>query len=572
MLGQIVVCSAFFIRPETSRFLSGRQIVRSHLFRRFVLQLGVSAGLFLASASLTPGQDQRDAPPPTESSPEIRALGDSVRALQAEVQALNSQLRELRADEERDHAENQELRAELQRAGSGVGVTANASSRTPSSRDSSAAYLLPASVTAPQAATPVEAPNPGLTTEQRLASLEDNQQLLDARITEQSQTKVESGSKYRVRLSGIVLLNMFDTQGVVDNLDVPQIAVEPGPLDSSGTFGGSLRQSQIGIEAFGPDVAGARTSANVKFDFFGGFPEVPNGVTTGIVRLRTGTVRFDWANTSIVAGQDQLFFAPLAPTSLSSLAIPALAYSGNLWNWTPQIRVEHRVNFSGGSNLLLQAGILDSLSGEVPASAYQRFPTWGERSGQPAYAARVSWSVPAFGKDLTVGAGGYYGRQYWGWGHSVDGWAGTTDMTVPIGQFFEFTAAFYRGRAVGGLAGAIGQDVLVSGSTINSTTIVKGLDSMGGWAQLKFKPTAKFEINGAFGQDNPFASELRMFPASPSFYGALVSKNWSPFVNFIYQARSDVLFSVEYRRLQTTYLDNNAYSANHVGLSLGYIF
>jgi hypothetical protein len=546
--------------------------VPSHLFRRFVLPWGVSIGLLLSSASLMLAQDQRDAPPPAESSPEIRVLEDSVRQLQAEVQALNSELRELRAGEERDHAENQDLRAELQRAGSGTGAPANPSSRTPSSGGTSAAYFLPASVAAPQAATPVEPPNSNLTTEQRLASLEENQQLLDARITEQNQTKVESGSKYRVRLSGIVLLNMFDTQGVVDNLDVPQIASEPGPFDSTGTFGGSLRQSQIGIEAFGPDVAGARTSANVKFDFFGGFPEVPNGVTTGIVRLRTGTVRFDWANTSIIAGQDQLFFAPLAPTSLASLAIPALSYAGNIWNWTPQVRVEHHVNFSGGSNLLLQAGILDSLSGEAPVSTYQRFPTWGERSGQPAYATRLSWSVPAFGKDLTVGAGGYYGRQYWGWGHTVDGWAGTTDVTVPLGQFFEFTAAFYRGRAVGGLAGAIGQDVLVSGSTINSATIVKGLDSMGGWAQLKFKPTAKFEINGAFGQDNPFANELRMFPATPSFYGALLSKNSSPFVNFIYQARSDVLFSAEYRRLQTTYLDYNSYSANHVSLSVGYIF
>ncbi len=95
---------------------------------------------------------------------------------------------------------------------------------------------------------------------------------------------------------------------------------------------------------------------------------------------------------------------------------------------------------------------------------------------------------------------------------------------------------------------------------------------MGGWAQLKFKPTAKFEINGAFGQDNPFAGELRMFPESPSYYGTLFSKNSSPFVNFIYQVRSDVLFSIEYRRLRTTVLDSDSYSADHVSLSLGYLF
>ena len=47
----------------------------------------------------------------------------------------------------------------------------------------------------------------------------------------------------------------------------------------------------------------------------------------GLVRLRTGTFRMDWADTSVIAGQDTLFFAPLAPTSIATLAVPALSYS-----------------------------------------------------------------------------------------------------------------------------------------------------------------------------------------------------------------------------------------------------
>jgi hypothetical protein len=534
------------------------------------LHLGIGVGVLLSSAGFATAQDARSAATASAApAPEVRSLGDTVHELQAEVQALASQLRKVCTDEERDRAEIRELRGEPGRAPASTATVADTSNR----QDSYAPYS-PARTPAPAppATMPVDAGPQQQTTEQRLASLEENQQLLGAEITDQNQTKVESASKYRVRLSGIALMNMFDNQGVVGNQDVPQVALEPNPAYSSSTFGGSIRQSQIKLEAFGPDVAGAHTSASLTFDFAGGFPEVQNGISTGIARLRTGTVRFDWANTSIIAGQDQLFFSPLAPTSLDSLAVPALSYSGNLWSWTPQIRIEHRIDLARGSSLLLQGGILDSLSGEEPPSAYQRYPTYGEQSGQPAYAARVSWSSPLSGQNLTVGAGGYYGRQYWGFGHSVDGWAGTTDLTLPLGKFFELTAAFYRGRAVGGLAGGIGQDVLVSGPAINSTTIVKGLDSMGGWAQLKFKPTAKFEVNGAYGQDNPFASELRMFPASPSYYGPLFSRNASPFVNFIYQVRSDILFSIEYRRLHTTVLDNDSYSANHVGLSVGYVF
>lgn len=538
--------------------------------RNLLWHFCICAGLLLSGAGLARAQDERGAASASaEPSADVRALGDTVHELQAQVQALTSQLRELRADEERDRAETRELRSELRQVVAPLTMVADVSQQSnPYAPYSPTRSSAPAS----QAAVPADNAAQAPTTEQRLASLEENQQLIDSKVTEQSQTKVESGSKYRVRLSGIVLMNVFDNQGVVGNQDIPEIAAEPGPYDSSGTFGGSLRQSQVEVEAFGADVAGAHTSANLTFDFAGGFPEVPNGVSTGIVRLRTGTVRLDWANTSIIAGQDQLFFSPLAPTSLASLAVPALSYSGNLWSWTPQIRVEHRINFSQGSSLLLQGGILDSLSGEPPLSTYQREPTYGERSGQPAYAARISWSLPVSGQTLTAGAGGYYGRQYWGFGQSVHGWAGTADLTLPLGKYFQLTAAFYRGRAVGGLSGAIGQDVLLSESTINPTTIVKGLDSMGGWAQLKFKPTAKFEINGAFGQDNPFAGELRMFPESPSYYGTLFSKNSSPFVNFIYQVRSDVLFSIEYRRLRTTVLDSDSYSADHVSLSLGYLF
>jgi len=545
--------------------------VRHDRSRSLLWHFCICAAAILSSVGPALAQENRGAAPTSaEPTADVRALGETVHELQAEVQALTSQMRELRAAEERDRAETMELRSKLERSPS---LQLTAADDVTRQSDPYAPYSPTRSATPPaQTTAPAESAAPTQTTEQRLEALEENQQLIDSKITEQSQTKVESGSKYRLRLSGIVLMNVFDNQGVVDNQDVPEVAVAPGPYDSSGTFGGSLRQSQVELEAFGPDVAGAHTSANLTLDFAGGFPEVPNGVTTGIVRLRTGTVRFDWDDTSIIAGQDQLFFSPLAPTSLASLAVPPLSYSGDLWSWTPQIRVEHRIKFEEGSSLLLQGGILDSLSGEPPLSAYQRYATYGERSGQPAYAARISWSMPLSGQTLTIGAGGYYGRQYWGFGKSIDGWAGTGDLTLPLGKFFELTAAFYRGRAVGGLSGAIGQDVLVSGSGVSPATIVKGLDSIGGWAQLKFKPTAKFEINGAFGQDNPFASELRMFPSSPSYYGTLFSKNSSPFVNFIYQVRSDILFSMEYRRLRTTVLNSDSYSADHVSLSLGYLF
>jgi hypothetical protein len=174
---------------------------------------------------------------------------------------------------------------------------------------------------------------------------------------------------------------------------------------------------------------------------------------------------------------------------------------------------------------------------------------------------------------MTVGEGGYYGRQYWGLNRHVNGWAATTDLTMPLGPQFTLTGTFYRGSGVGGFGGAIGQDIVLSGSFVSPATVIQGIDSMGGWAQLKFKPKANFEINGAFGQDNPFASQLRMFAATtPPIYGDdLLARNRSASVNFIYQPKSNIMMSLEYLRLQTFVLDES-YSASHINLALGYIF
>jgi len=528
-------------------------------------------GLGLACAQDTP----RPAPGvlSADTAAAVAALADSLRDLQAQIQTLYSQLDELRAEQSRSSVEVSELRRELDAAKAQLSLRSLAPGEPPFSPSGELTAK-----EAPPSSSLAAAPQP-IASEQaspdRVSQLEENLQLTEAKLGDQYQTKIESGSKYRVRLSGLVLLNMFENRGLADNMDVPQVALPRGLLDSSGSFGGTLRQSQIGLEVFGPDIEGAHTSANVKFDFAGGFPYQPNGVAEGLVRLRIGTVRIDWKNTSIVAGQDTLFFAPLAPTSLASVSYPPLSYAGNLWAWTPQVRIEHRVTLSEDSSIQLQGGILDGLSGDYPsqdATNYGRYPSWGEMSSQPAYAARVAWSHSLFGQDLIVGAGGYYDRQFWGLGRNVDAWASTVDLTVPLGKYLGLTGAFYRGRAVNGLGGGIGQGVLINGSFVDPNTAVRGLNSMGGWAQLKIKPTTRFEINAALGIDNPFASDIRKYGGSQSYLGPWLSRNVSPFVNFIYQVRSNVLFSLEYRRLQTYTLDSTANSANHVNASVGYIF
>jgi len=545
--------------------------------RKVSLSLSRSLSLVIAfflSPVIGRCQQTSQSPSP-DGSADVHALLKTLHELQGEVQSLHAQLDQLRSEQQHSRAQTATLRRELHAA---IGDKSPAFN--------SARYRIPSLSSTPEpseapttnAALARDSPSAATLAEQqahaeRIGKLEENQDLIEGKLNDQYQTKIESASKYKVRLSGMVLFNTFSNRGVVDNLDFPGLALERQADDSRGAFGASFRQSQIGMQAFGPEIAGAHTSADINFDFAAGFADSPNGVTAGIVRLRTGTVRLDWKNTSIVAGQDHLFFAPLAPSSLAAVAVPALAYSGNLWAWTPQVRIEHRVQLTEASKLTFQGGILDSMTGEYPGYEGYREPNAGEKSGQPAYASRVAWSGTLFGQELTAGFGGYYARQNWSFGRNIDSWTGTTDLTVPLGQHFEFTGEFYRGRALGGLGGGIDQTILVSGDLQDPATTIEGLNSMGGWAQLKFKPVPKFEVNGAFGHDNPFGSQVARFTDVPTYYDALFSKNQTWFTNFIYQPRSDVLFSIEFRRLRTFGSEGEPPNRAHqLNFALGYLF
>ena len=495
-----------------------------------------------------------------------QSLEQSLRTLAQQVQQLNATISELRSEVSRSRQETRELRHELEGA---LNRLALAGSAAPPNETTTIAKR---QAQEPSVQSGVNRPSghPGLN--ERVSSLEENQELLKAKVDDQYQSKVESASKYRVRLSGIALLNAFENSGRVDNQDVPNLALGRGAFDTAGSFGATVRQSELGFVVYGPTIAGARTSANLHVDLFGGFPNTLNGVTEGLMRLRTATVRMDWDRTSIVVGQDTPFFSPLSPTSIASLGNPAFSYAGNLWTWTPQARVEHRFNLSNSSGITLQAGFLDPLSGEPPASDFYRSPQAGERSRQPAYASRIAWTHGPDDRALSLGLGGYYSRQNYGIGRSIDAWAGTADLSVPMGNRLGLTGEFYRGRALGGLGGGTGRSVIFSGPVTDPTSSLAGLNTIGGWTQLKFKASEAVEFNAAYGQDNPFSSDLRRFYTSYSYAYSRVLRNQSEMFNVIYRPRTDLIFSLEYRHINTSETNGDRYTAGHLNLGVGVLF
>ena len=530
-----------------------------------ILRVAVS---LVAAVVLFTSYGQTQQAPASPATPAPGDVGKVVHDLQDQVRELRAVVDEMRAENAQSRAEMHQLREDLQTTRA---LLANPAANPPAAVAANSA----AAVKPPQAGvytTAAEGPQASNSIEDRVQKLEETTSLTGSKVDEQYQTKVETASKYRARLHGILLMNAFRNVGNSDNLDFPSYSEPVRPGWPQANVGATLRQSEIGLEVFGPNVMGAKTSGDVQLDFSGGFPATGNGVNFGVVRLQTASLRFDWEHTSVVAGQDALFISPLSPTSFASLATPAFAFAGNLWGWTPQVRVEHRFAISDQQTVTMQAGVLDNLDWETPYNSFYRAPQAGELSGQPAAAFRTAWSRPVQKRPLSVGVAGYYGRQNWLRNRNVDAWAGMLDWQIPVLPRLGLSGEFYRGRAIGGLGGAVGTSILYGGDPTSPFTPIRGLNTTGGWAQLKLQVTPKIELNGVVADDNAYAGDVRGFAIDLNNFGPILGRNRGALGNVVFRPRSDLVMSAELRRLRTFPVYSSSSTTNQLNLSVGILF
>ena len=404
---------------------------------------------------------------------------------------------------------------------------------------------------------------------------QDDWDLLNARVEEQRQTKVESGSKFRLRLSGLALFNLFDTAGNVDNVDVPSIALPKFAGFPSGGVGASVRQSIVGLTGIGPQLFGARTSADLQMGFYGGLPSGYNATTSGIANLRIARVRFDWEKTSVIAGLDTLFFSPNIPTTYMSVAVQGFASAGNLWTWTPTVRVERR--FGGpGSPFKVEAGLLDpSANINYTTNNNLRAASPTESSRIPTVATRFSYNRKSEERPVSFGVSGVYSPQEFFGPYHQTGWAAVADWKFPLLPRTEMSGQFFTGRGIDGFGGVPENPYPVQNQflyTAFTARLLANVGVIGGWSQLKYKWNAQHEFNVAAGTGGRNSGALRQALIA-NFQPQLVpARNQMMFANYIFRPRSDLLFSAEYRRLRTYEVTGSPDSAGQFGLAIGFLF
>ncbi len=400
-----------------------------------------------------------------------------------------------------------------------------------------------------------------------LEDIRERQALQESEIATHEQAKVETESKYPVKVSGLLLFNGYVNTRQVDVSAAPTYA-----LPGSGSTGFSVRQTVLGLDARGPHLFGATSHADVRVDFFA--TDVQSSYAAGgLLRLRTAHAGLKWQNTEAFIQQDRSFLAPFTPSSLVAVAHPDYSWSGNLWTWNPQIGLSRQIGTAAGSTRWnLEAGLIDVTDPQLPTLTTNTSTiSRAERSRWPGSEARIAFATGNPETGFEIGASGYFSPHETGDGEHFDAWAGALDLRLPMAKHLSLIANAYRGAALGGLGG--GGYVDYVHAYAGSTEIARALDDVGGWAQLQSKINERLELNGGYGIDNPFSGEIHASTAIPEYatYPGLL-RNKSVVGNVIYSPSTYLLFSLEYRRLWTNYATGTASFSDVIGIGAGYRF
>jgi hypothetical protein len=451
-----------------------------------------------------------------QQNPDLQKILDRLERVEQENRQLADEVRALRAE-----------------------LAASRTGAAPSAVVAAAPEAAPAPVTSATAQTTPPAP------------LAERVDIAEQRINEQAQTKVEASQKLPITLTGMVLFNTYLNSDNSGGAEYPLLAAQ---TQSSKPAGATLAQSVLGLKFQGPQVlGGAQLSASIYFDAWGGTQSSSLG---HLIRLRTGTIELAWKHTSIVAGQDKPIISPREPNSLAQVSVSPLTFSGNLWLWGPQVRVEQRVPFGANAGLNAQVGVYET-SEPAYAARGGDSDTTTPSTPRPAIEGRFEfWRKFGEGSRIEIAPGFHESTTHAG-GFSAPSRLATVDWLIQPVSKLQFSGMFFSGENAAGVGG------LQQGFSIVSDLRAVPIGANGGWMQLSYLATKRLTFNFFGGEENDRQADL---------LSGDIHLNRTYGTNAIYRLGSNVLIGAEVSQVRTNYFLLPSRLNNHYDLALGYQF
>ena len=379
------------------------------------------------------------------------------------------------------------------------------------------------------------------------ASLEERQTIVERRVDEQAQIKVEASQRYPIRITGMALFNAYFNSSYGGGQQYPaEAALNPSPE----AVGATLRQTIIGLEYHGPKAFfGAEINGAVAMDFFTG------GVNfNSTFRLRTGSIDLDWKTTKFMVGIEKPIFNPREPASLAQVGVSPLTGAGNLWLWIPQARLEQDFAFTSHTGLRARAGIVQTHETSPYAS-----PTGVTvASYRPGAEGRVEFYHDIDDDHRVEVAGGFHTSQTHAGGFSIPSRVYAGDWFYNPFKKLEWTGAFFTGENVTNLgAGPVNEGYAVYRSAAFPITM------RGGWSQFTVHTVRRVDLHLFSGAQY---YENRVLDTGD------VSRTVAFGANVFFRIAPNVLIGPEAAQFRTLYIGRGTRLTNHYDFALAYLF
>lgn len=381
---------------------------------------------------------------------------------------------------------------------------------------------------------------------------------------------------------GFLLATYEQYWGRPNNIEVPTQASSAGNLAASNqnVSDFTVRQSRLGLNLLGGkgpmdsdlsgvveiDFAGLRNSGTSSADVLASAP-----------RLRLAYIQAKRGDNSVVFGQDWIkAFAPLNPTSLMHVAIPALSNSGNLWNRIPQLRWDRTWGIASSWKANTKLAVVRSFTGDetgrtttvggttfaVPTSVDGAGS--GEFSGGPAYQALTEIQKDVNGRSFIGGVSGQYIKETFNvavpppagaLNRQTSGWLGSAHFIFPILKCLELSGEGYYGHGNQNLNGL--------GAVYNDLGTIRLSQVRGGWGQITVKPIKDWRVNAMTGFEDVNQTGLA---------AATIYRNESEAVNVMWDTSPEFTLALEWGRIHSYYVAALSGDSENLGLSAQYKF
>jgi len=392
---------------------------------------------------------------------------------------------------------------------------------------------------------------------QRLDQLDKQIQDLQENRAMQSNSagaKAPVWSKLDVELYGYLKLDAAYDTSRIDNGNYAKWVSSIAPNSDDDQFNMTANETRLGFMVTGPKNNGLVTSGKVEIDFYG----TGGGENKAGIMMRHAFVKLDWPdnNFSVIAGQTSDVISPLVPTTIN---YSVAWWAGNIGYRRPQIRFTKECSYNDNVDLKFEGAFVRTIGRDTNLVAGTTDS--GEDAGFPTVQGRVGVTLPIIpGRKSTIGFSAHMGEEEYDLaasGRSKDfkTWSLNLDVTQPICDKVTIKGEIFKGENLDAYLGGIAQGV--------NTTLLKEIDSSGGWIAASLGPWNNKQFNVGVSVDDPDNGDLNATNAS---------YNRSIFGNIICSLNSQTDIGFELSRWDTDYLGTKDEDSLRAQFALKYKF